>query len=231
MASRVKGITIQINGDTTGLDKALKSVNSTIIKTQSDLKDVNRLLKLDPGNTELLAQKQRLLGQAIENTKDKLKTLQTAQQQATKQLAEGKIGQEQFDALQREIAETEQKLNKFQGEADQTEKELKEMGDAAEGAAKDTGKLDVSLKSMIQNAAVGIAVDGLKALASHAREAAKYVIDVGSSFEAGMSKVQAVSGASAADMEKLSAKAKEMGATTKFSASEAADAMNYMAMA
>ena len=231
MASRVKGITIQINGDTTGLDKALKSVNSTIIKTQSDLKDVNRLLKLDPGNTELLAQKQRLLGQAIENTKDKLKTLQTAQQQATKQLAEGKIGQEQFDALQREIAETEQKLNKFQGEADQTEKELKEMGDAAEDASKDTGKLDVSLKSMIQNAAVGLAVDGLKALASHAKEAAKYVIDVGSSFEAGMDKVQAVSGASAADMEKLSAKAKEMGATTKFSASEAADALNYMAMA
>lgn len=231
MARNIKGITIQLNGDATGLDKALQSVNQNIRKTQSDLKDVNRLLKLDPGNTELLAQKQRLLANAINETKQKLETLKTAQQQAAQQLAEGKIGQEQYDALQREIAETEQRLRSFQGEADSTERELSELGDAAGDAADDTGKLDVSLKSMIQNAAVGLAVDGLKMLADKAKEAAKYVIEVGSSFEAGMDKVQAVSGASAADMEKLSAKAKEMGATTKFSASEAADAMNYMAMA
>ena len=231
MASRVKGITIELNGDATGLDKALQSVNQNIIKTQSSLKDVDRLLKFDPGNTELLAQKQRLLAQAIEETKSKLETLKTAQQQAAQQLAEGKIGQEQYDALQREIAETEQRLQRFQGEADDTEKELREMGDAAGDAAEDTGELSVSLKSMIANAAVNLAVDGLKMLADKAKEAAKYVLKVGSSFEAGMSKVAAVSGASASDMEQLSAKAKEMGATTKFSASEAADAMNYMAMA
>lgn len=231
MANRIKGITIQLNGDATGLDKALQSVNQNIRRTQSDLKDVNRLLKLDPGNTDLLAQKQRLLANAINETKQKLETLKTAQQQAAQQLAERKIGQEQYDALQREIAETEQRLRSFQGEADSTERELSELGDAAGDAADDTGKLDVSLKSMIQNAAVGLAVDGLKMLADEAKEAAKYVIEVGSSFEAGMDKVQAVSGASAADMEQLSAKAKEMGATTKFSASEAADAMNYMAMA
>ena len=61
MASRIKGITVEIGGDTTGLDKALKSVNSTIKSTQTQLKDVNKLLKLDPKNTELLSQKQRLL--------------------------------------------------------------------------------------------------------------------------------------------------------------------------
>lgn len=231
MARNIKGITIQLNGDATGLNNALQSVNQNIRKTQSDLKDVNRLLKLDPGNTDLLAQKQRLLADAINQTKQKLETLKTAQQQAAQQLAEGKIGQDQYDALQREIAETEQRLRNFNNESDDTERQLREMGDAAGDAADDTGKLDISLKSMIQNAAVGLAVDGLKMLADKAKEAAKYVIEVGSSFEAGMDKVQAVSGASAADMEKLSAKAKEMGATTKFSASEAADAMNYMAMA
>ena len=66
MASRIKGITVEIGGDTTGLDKALKNVNATIRTTQSSLKDVNKLLKLDPANTELLAQKQKLLAVGLE---------------------------------------------------------------------------------------------------------------------------------------------------------------------
>ena len=65
MAGRIKGITVEIGGDTTGLEKALKNVNSTIKNIQSQLKDVNRLLKLDPSNTELLSQKQRALKEAI----------------------------------------------------------------------------------------------------------------------------------------------------------------------
>ena len=65
MASRIKGITVEIGGDTTGLDKALKSVNSSIKTTQSGLKDVSKLLKLDPTNTELLTQKQKLLKDAM----------------------------------------------------------------------------------------------------------------------------------------------------------------------
>ena len=72
MASRIKGITVEIGGDTTGLDKALKSVNSSIKTTQSSLRDVNKLLKLDPTNTELLTQKQKLLKDAIGTTKEKL---------------------------------------------------------------------------------------------------------------------------------------------------------------
>ena len=71
MANRIKGITVEIGGDTTGLDKALKSVNSSITKTQSALNDVNRLLKLDPSNTVLVAQKQELLAQAVSQTEEK----------------------------------------------------------------------------------------------------------------------------------------------------------------
>lgn len=72
MANRIKGITVEIGGDTTGLDKALKSVNSSIKTTQSSLKDVNRLLKLDPKNTELLSQKQKLLKDAIGATSGRI---------------------------------------------------------------------------------------------------------------------------------------------------------------
>lgn len=108
MASRIQGITVEIGGDTTKLSKALESVNKSIKGTQSGLKDVNKLLKLDPSNTELVVQKQKMLKDAIEATKEKLATLKTAAQQANEQLANGEITQQQYDALQREIVETEQ---------------------------------------------------------------------------------------------------------------------------
>ena len=80
--SRIKGITVEIGGDTTKLQTALKGVNAEIKNTQSQLKDVEKLLKLDPGNTELLAQKQKLLSSAVSETKEKLATLKTAAEQA-----------------------------------------------------------------------------------------------------------------------------------------------------
>ena len=89
MANRIKGITVEIGGDTTKLQTALKGVNGQIKNTQSALKDVEKLLKLDPTNTTLLAQKQKLLTQAIGETKEKLSTLKTAAQQANEQLQKG----------------------------------------------------------------------------------------------------------------------------------------------
>lgn len=82
MTNRIKGITVEIGGDTTGLDKALKGVNNTIRSTQSALKDMDRLLKLDLGNTQLLKQKQRLLQESIKGTSKKLNTLKEAGKQA-----------------------------------------------------------------------------------------------------------------------------------------------------
>lgn len=79
MANRIMGITVEIGGDTTKLQRALKSVNGQIKSTQQQLKDVDKLLKLDPGNTELLAQKQKLLADAVGETKEKLSTLKTVQ--------------------------------------------------------------------------------------------------------------------------------------------------------
>ena len=110
MASRIKGITVEIGGDTTKLQDSLKKVDQTISGTQSKLKDLNRLLKLDPSNTELLSQKQKALKEAISATKDRLDALKQAQVQAKQQLENGTLGQDKYDALQREIADTEQKL-------------------------------------------------------------------------------------------------------------------------
>ena len=142
-ASRIKGITIEIGGDTTKLQTALKGVNTEIRNTQQQLKDVEKLLKLDPGNTELLAQKHKLLGQAVEETKNKLETLKTAQQQADEALKNGIISKEQYDALQREIIETEQELKRLEEQANQsatalqkisaTGEKLKDVGSNIEG--------------------------------------------------------------------------------------------------
>ena len=94
MAGRIQGITVEVGGDTTRLSKALQGVNKDIKSTQTQLKDVEKLLKLDPSNTELVRQKQQLLAQAIKDTKEKLATLKTAAEQANEQLQKGEITQQ-----------------------------------------------------------------------------------------------------------------------------------------
>lgn len=116
MGNRIKGITVEIGGDTTGLDKALRGVNSSITKTQSTLNDVNKLLKLDPSNTVLVAQKQQLLSQAVSQTSDKLEALESAQEQVTAAFQKGDIGQDKYQAFQREVEETRGKLNQYKND-------------------------------------------------------------------------------------------------------------------
>lgn len=116
MGNRIKGITVEIGGDTTGLDKALRGVNSSITKTQSALNDVNKLLKLDPSNTVLVAQKQQLLSQAVSQTSDKLEALESAQEQVTAAFQRGDIGQDKYQAFQREVEETRGKLNQYKND-------------------------------------------------------------------------------------------------------------------
>ncbi|WP_242294588.1 DUF2207 domain-containing protein, partial [Bacillus cereus group sp. BfR-BA-01381] len=111
MAGRIKGITIEIGGETTGLQNALKDVNKRSNDLTKELKDVERLLKFDPGNVEALAQKQQLLTQQIENTTQKLDKLKAAEQQVQAQFQNGKISEEQYRAFRREIEFTEGSLN------------------------------------------------------------------------------------------------------------------------
>ena len=116
--SRIKGITIEIGGDTSGLQKALSDVNGKIKSTESQLKDVNNLLKLDPSNTVLVAQKQALLSEAVADTAEKLDSLEEAQKDVTAALEAGDIGQEQYMAFQREVEETRVTLARYQTELD-----------------------------------------------------------------------------------------------------------------
>ena len=124
----IKGITIEIDGNTSGLDKALKSVNNSSVKLNSELKDVNKLLKFDPSNATGLAQKQELLTKAISNTSDKLNQLKSAQSQVEVQFKSGNIGEEQYRAFQREIATTEQSLNGYKSQLSGLQSEQEKLG-------------------------------------------------------------------------------------------------------
>lgn len=218
MAGRIQGITVEIGGDTTKLQTALKGVNTEIRNTQSQLRDVDKLLKLDPGNTELLAQKHRLLGDAVKETKEKLETLKTAAEQADQALKDGTISQEQYDGLQREIAETEAKLKSLEEQAKSSATALQEI--AAKGEKlKTVGDNITNVGKKFMPVTLGVVGLGTAAVKTAA------------DFDSAMSKVAAVSGATGSDLEALRDKAREMGEKTKFSASEAAEAMNYMAMA
>jgi phage-related minor tail protein len=135
MAGSIKGITIEIDGETTGLQKALSGVNKQTRDLQSELKQVDKLLKLDPKNTELLAQKQQILKEQVQATADKLKSLRDAQAQVNEQYKKGEISEEQYRAFQRELAKTEQQLKSYKGEL----KEVESQTNKLEQATKKTG--------------------------------------------------------------------------------------------
>ena len=217
MAGGIKGITVKIGGDTTELGRSLKEVSSQTRSLQSELKGVNSLLKFDPKNVTLLKQKQDLLKKSIEETENKQKALN----EVLKKVDSGEI--EMTDAeyrnLQREIALTE-------GTLKQLNKQMEEFGSA--GAQK-IAQFGESMKT------TGEKIEGVGkkflpvtgAIAGVGTIAVKTTAD----FDSSMSNVSAISGATGDDLQKLRDKAREMGAQTKFSASEAADAMSYMAMA
>lgn len=132
MASRIKGIVVEIGGDTTGLDKALSATNTKIRNTQSQLRDVEKLLKLDPSNVTLLEQKMGLLEEAVSQTEKKLKALRDAEKQVQQQFEQGNATDDQkkqYAALQREIIATEQSLDKLRDAANKTKSALESDGE------------------------------------------------------------------------------------------------------
>lgn len=219
MANRIAGITVEIGGDTTKLSTALKSVNSEIKSTQSQLRDVNKLLKLDPGNTELITQKHKLLAQAVEETKHKLEQLKTAAEQANEKLKTGEITQQQYDALQREIVETEQKLKDLESQASKSQvalQKIAQVGDKMKTFGDNLSSVGTSLTRNVTTPIVGVSAAAVKTAAD---------------FDSAMSEVSAISGATGSDFDALREKARELGSKTKFSATEAAQGMTYMSMA
>ncbi|WP_249207011.1 hypothetical protein [Bacillus cereus] len=159
MAGRIKGITVEIGGDTVGLQNALKDVNKRSNDLTKELKDVERLLKFNPGNMEALAQKQQLLTQSIENTTKKLDQLKSAQQQVEAQFARGDIGEEQYRAFRREIEFTEGSLNGLKGklaglktEQDNVASSTRQLGTLFSATGKSVDDFAGALGSRLVNA-------------------------------------------------------------------------------
>lgn len=180
MADRIKGITIEIGGDTTGLSKALSGVNKEVRDTQTQLKDVERLLKMDPGNTELLRQKYDLLNKSIDSTEKKLDTLKQAEKQVQDQFKSGKVSESQYNALKREVIATESNLKNLKSEAQKTDnairgidekpvEEVASAADKAETSLKDAGKEASNFGDYLKAGAI---VEGSKAIISGMKDIA-----------------------------------------------------------
>lgn len=159
MANNMKGITVEIGGNTAPLNDALSSVNKTSRDLQSELREVNRQLKLDPTNTELLTQKQKLLSESVNNTKGKLDTLKEAERQVQEQFARGEVSEEQYRALQREIIKTEDQLKKLAGEAEKSNVSLSKI---SEGANK-VGEASSNISAKMAPVTLAIAGAGIAA--------------------------------------------------------------------
>lgn len=180
--NRIKGLTVEIGGDTTQLGKALESVNKKSNDLSSELGEINRLLKFNPDNAELLAQKQKVLADTVENTAKKLETLREAERQVQRQFERGEVSEEQVRALQREIVATESKLKHYQDEAEKATKATDNLGDEAE----ETGGTFEGMGGKLANAAkvgLGAVVAGataaVGALVASAESTREYRTEMG----------------------------------------------------
>lgn len=272
MSRTIKGITVEIGGNTTKLNKALKDVNKTLEDTKSELSAVEKGLKLDPSNVTLLKQKQEVLNEAISASKDKLSQLEAVQDQVAAAFKRGEIGEDQYRAFTRVVESSRAQLKNLQSQQQDTNKAINSLPVAKADSLKSAlervkAKLStIDSKSVVKGLGAGLATvakEAAKAAAEVAKVAAeaakieakaigkaadafgKYVkaataagtalagfsIAAGAGFEEQMSTVAAISGATGEDFEALAAKAKELGRETEFSATQSAQAMEYMAMA
>lgn len=215
----IKGITVEIGGDTTKLGTALKTASERSKTLQTELRRINNLLKMDPGNVTLLTQKQEVLNETIAETSKKLQDLKDNQKKVQEQLANEEISKEQYREYQREIETTEEKLKSLEKQAkDFGSVHSQQIAAAGEKMIEYGDKVTDAGKQMtkVSGVIVGVGAAAVKTTAD---------------FDAAMSNVQAISGATGDDLIALRDKAVEMGSKTKFSASESADALTYMAMA
>ena len=217
MAGNIKGLTVEIGGDTSKLSRALNQLNRPINQMQGELKRVSQLLKLNPGNTALIKQKFTLLSSSIEETEGKLKEMRAALQRASQSGATEK-NSAGFRKLQREIVQTEARLKELTAEQARFAVQSSKIGIAA-AKMEMYGQKATAAGNSLRGLTIATGLLGGMAVRTTAE------------FDSSMSKVQAVSGATGGEFDQLRDKAREMGSKTKFSASEAAEAMNYMAMA
>lgn len=218
-STKIRGITIELGADTSGLSKALKNVNSEIGNTQKQLKDVERLLKLDPSNTELLAQKHKLLQERVVETDQKLETLKKTQEEVGETFRKTGEGKEQYDALTREIISCENELDDLRQKAAASEVALQKMAQAGEkiqSLGNNISKVGDNMTRYVTTPLVGAGVA---------------ITKVAGDFEEQMAKVSSIAQAYGDDLQALKDNAMDLSGKTKFSSTEIAQAYEYMGMA
>lgn len=235
MAETIKGINVVIGAETTGLSKALTDVNKKSRDIQSELRQVEKLLKLDPTNTELLAQKQKLLATSIGNTQEKLNRLKAAQEQVNQQFARGDITEGQYRAFQREIVKTEQELQGLNKRLDETTGEITEQGKQVSKLGKDFEESFEQAQQAMGNSfeqmkkvGAGITLLGV-GIAAGLGVTVKSAAD----FEQGMANAYSVM--DPVEVSKFRSELEQlaitMGADTKYSATEAAQGIEELVKA
>ena len=225
-AGRIRGITIEIDGDTSKLTTALSKVDHAITNTQKNLRDLDKALKLDPGNTALLKDKQRELGVEIDATKERIK----AEQEALDQMK----NTEGFDAnsekarnLQTQIDLDTAALKQLEQQARDSASVLGTQFQLAGEKISEVGTKISNIGDSVSRLGQDITTKVTVPIVAGFTAAVKTTAD----FDEQMSKVKAISGATGEEFDALRAKAREMGAKTKFSATESGEAFEYMAMA
>lgn len=244
MAEKIKGLVVNIGGDTSAFTRSLKSADTAIRDTQKNLNAVNKLLK-DPSNAdnaELLAEKEKLLKTAIEQTKEKLEALQKVQDQVNEKHKSGEMPTEAYIKYQGELTKTQKSLDLLL----QQEKATKEGSRKLEDQVKETsdnvenlGNSSITTGNLMRaNLVSDVIMSGLRTIGAAAKEAMDFVNSIGMDFTQSMSDVAATMGMTAdeinsgsASYEKLANAALKCGATTKYTAAESADALNYLALA
>ena len=150
-SNRLRGITIQIGADNSELNEAMKDVNARAGSLQHELIEVNRLLRLDPGNVELLAQQQALYSDQLDNSRERLQMLRRAEEQLQEQFRRGDASEEQMRSLNREIIRTEQNIQ-------QTEDAMNGLNNSTQATGESAGKLGEKFKTGLK--AAGAAIGG-----------------------------------------------------------------------
>lgn len=181
----LKGITVEIGGDTTKLGDAILKARKSAKDLSGELRGVESLLKLDPTNTVLLAQKQDILAESIAGAKDKLKMLIAAQESMSKQLADGKISPEQYRDFEREIEATRQQLTRLEAVASGTDDAVADVGDAAEEAGEKAQKASGGW-TVLKGVMADLASSAIKAAVSAVADGAKKMVSAGLEYNQAM---------------------------------------------
>lgn len=212
MAKGIKGITVEIGGDTAPLDKALGDVNKRSRSLQVELRQVEKLLKFDPSNTELLAQKQQILSQSIGTTEEKLNALKAAQQQVQKQFERGEVTEEQYRALTREVVKTEQELTNLKSAAETSknalESQTKSVNDASVAQSKHNEEIEEANEKLneygekIKGASKKIGI-GIAAIGTAAITTSGYALKISTEFDQAFNTLITRTGASKDEFDSL----------------------------